>query len=122
MSEYAIEVNNLCINYKGMKAFSIKQSLLKGKKNRVKVVEAVKNISFKVPKGEIMGIIGKNGSGKSTMLRAIAGIFSPNSGTIDLHGNSVSLAAKGRMTSFDYENPYLNIQKLTNEHFANLNQ
>lgn len=32
------------------------------------------------------------------------------------------LAAKGRMTSFDYENPYLNIQKLTNEHFANLNQ
>ena len=95
MSEYAIEVNNLCINYKGMKAFSIKQSLLKGKKNRVKVVEAVKNISFKVPKGEIMGIIGKNGSGKSTMLRAIAGIFSPHSGTIDLHGNSVSLLAIG---------------------------
>jgi len=95
MSEYAIEVNNLCINYRGMKAFSIKQSLLKGKKNRTKVVEAVKDISFKVPKGEIMGIVGKNGSGKSTMLRAIAGIFSPNSGTIDLHGNSVSLLAIG---------------------------
>jgi hypothetical protein len=30
------------------------------------------------------------------------------------------LAAKGRMTSFDYENPYLNIQKLTNEHFENM--
>lgn len=95
MSEYAIEVNNLCINYKGMKAFSIKQSLLKSKKNRPKVVEAVKNISFNVTKGEIMGIVGKNGSGKSTMLRAIAGIFSPNSGTIDLHGNSVSLLAIG---------------------------
>lgn len=96
MSEYAIEVENLCIQYKGLKSFSIKQNLLK-KKGRKKydVVEAVKNISFKVEKGEILGIIGKNGSGKSTMLRAIAGIFSPNSGTIDLHGNSVSLLAIG---------------------------
>lgn len=95
MSEYAIEVNNLCIQYKGLKSFSIKQSLFKAEKSRVEVVEAVKNISFKVKKGEILGIVGKNGSGKSTMLRAIAGIFSPNSGTIDLHGNSVALLAIG---------------------------
>ena len=46
-------------------------------------------------KGEILGLIGKNGSGKSTMLRAIAGIFSPNSGTINLHGHSVSLLSIG---------------------------
>lgn len=95
MSEYAIEVENLCIHYKTLQKFSIKQSLLHGKKKKADVFEAVKNISFKVEKGEILGIIGKNGSGKSTMLRAIAGIFSPNSGTIDLHGHSISLLSIG---------------------------
>lgn len=95
MSEYAIEVNNLCIHYKTLQKYSIKQSLLKGKRNKANVFEAVKNISFKVEKGEILGIIGKNGSGKSTMLRAIAGIFSPNSGTINLHGHSISLLSIG---------------------------
>ena len=95
MSEYAIEVNELRIQYKTMEKVSIKQSLLKGKFKRADVFEAVKGVSFKVKKGEILGIVGKNGSGKSTMLRAIAGIFSPNSGTIDLHGNSVSLLSIG---------------------------
>ena len=95
MAEYAIEVNNLCINYRGLKSYSIKQNLLKGKRNKAEVFEAVKNVSFKLEKGEILGLIGKNGSGKSTMLRAIAGIFSPNSGSVDLHGNSVSLLAIG---------------------------
>ena len=95
MSEYAIEVENLCIQYKSLKSYSIKQSLLKGKRNKAEKFEAVKNLSFKVEKGQILGIIGKNGSGKSTTLRAIAGIFSPNSGTIDLHGNTVSLLSIG---------------------------
>lgn len=95
MNEYAIEVDNLCINYKGLKAYSIKQNFFKRKRNKVEVFEAVKNISFKVKKGEILGIIGKNGSGKSTMLRAIAGIFAPNSGTIDLHDHSVALLSIG---------------------------
>ena len=52
-------------------------------------------MSFNVPKGNILGIVGKNGSGKSTMLNAIAGIFAPDSGTIDLKGNSVSLLSIG---------------------------
>ena len=95
MSEYAIEVENLSIHYKTVQKYSIKQSLLKGKKKKVDVFEAVKNVSFKVEKGEILGLIGKNGSGKSTLLRAIAGIFSPNSGTIDLHGHSISLLSIG---------------------------
>ena len=94
MSEYAIEVENLCISYRGMKSYSIRRNLFQ-KKEKAELYEAVKNISFKVEKGEIVGIIGKNGSGKSTMLRAIAGIFSPNSGKIDLHGHSVSLLAIG---------------------------
>ena len=95
MSNYAIEVKDLCIQYKGIKAFSIKKNLFTKKYEKAAVVEAVKNVSFQVEKGEILGIIGKNGSGKSTMLRAIAGIFSPNHGSIDLHGNSVALLAIG---------------------------
>lgn len=93
MSEYAIEVKDLCIQYKGIQTFSLKSGLFK--RQKPPVVEAVKNVSFKVEKGEILGIVGKNGSGKSTLLRAIAGIFSPNSGTIDLHGHSVSLLSIG---------------------------
>ena len=50
---------------------------------------------FEVEQGKILGIIGKNGSGKSTMLRAIAGIFSPDKGKIDLHGNTISLLSIG---------------------------
>ncbi len=95
MDEYAIEVENLCISYKGLKSYSIKQSLLHGKHVKSEEFQAVKDVSFKVQKGEILGLIGKNGSGKSTMLRAIAGIFSPNSGRIDLHGHSVCLLSIG---------------------------
>ena len=57
--------------------------------------EAVRGVTFEVEKGEILGIVGKNGSGKSTMLKSIAGIFSPDEGTIDLKGNSVSLLSIG---------------------------
>ena len=93
--EYAIIVENLYIRYKSLKEYSIKKNLLRLKKNKVDAFEAVKGVSFKVPKGEIMGIIGKNGSGKSTMLRAIAGIFSADEGSIDLCGNKVSLLSIG---------------------------
>lgn len=93
--EYAIDVKDLRISYKCLKSFSIKKSLFQMKKSKTEVYEAVRGVSFSVPKGEILGIVGKNGSGKSTMLKAIAGIFSPDEGTIDLHGNSVSLLSIG---------------------------
>lgn len=93
--EYAIEVSDLKIRYKCLNRISIKKSLFSLKKSEADVFEAVKGVSFKVPKGEIMGIVGKNGSGKSTMLRAVAGIFSADEGTIDLHGHSVSLLSIG---------------------------
>ena len=94
-TEYAIIVDDLYIRYKSLKAYSIKKNLLRLKKSEADEFEAVKGVSFKVPKGEIMGFIGKNGSGKSTMLRAIAGIFSADEGNIDLCGNKVSLLSIG---------------------------
>ncbi len=93
--EIAIEVKNLCVDYKTLDAYSIKKMFLGRKKAKKEDFHAVKNVSFAIPKGEIWGIIGKNGSGKSTMLRAIAGIFSANAGEIDLHGHSVSLLSIG---------------------------
>lgn len=93
--ENAIDVKDLHISYKCLKSFSIKKSLLHLKKTKAEVYEAVRGVSFSVRKGEILGIVGKNGSGKSTMLRAIAGIFSPDEGSIDLHGNSVQLLSIG---------------------------
>ncbi len=90
----AIEVKNVCINYKILNNITVRRSLFK-KKAKEEVFEAVKNVSFSVREGGILGIIGKNGSGKSTLLRSIAGVFSPNSGTIDLKGNTVSLMALG---------------------------
>lgn len=95
MSEKAIEVRDLCITYRNLKKYSIKRSLLHMKKVEGDEIRAVQHVSFEVEKGEILGIVGKNGSGKSTMLNALAGIFSPDSGTIDLKGHSVSLLSIG---------------------------
>lgn len=97
MIKTALKVENVSISYKNIKRFSIHQIL----KRKETISEedahfhAVKEVSFEVQKGEIVGIIGKNGSGKSTLLKAIAGIFQPDSGTIDTHGYKVSLMAIG---------------------------
>lgn len=95
MEEYAITVKDLRIRYKSVQAYSIKKSLLRLKGVDAKTYEAVRGVSFEVKQGEILGITGKNGSGKSTMLRALANIFSADEGSIDLHGHSVSLLAIG---------------------------
>ena len=92
--EIAIEVKDVCINYRILNNVSVRKTFLKTK-TRNEVFEAVKHISSEVEEGGILGIIGRNGSGKSTLLRSIAGVFSPNSGVIDLKGHSVSLMALG---------------------------
>ena len=93
--KHAIEVKDLVISYQNLQKTSIKKNLLHFKHQRADRFVAVKGISFYVREGEILGIIGKNGSGKSTTLNALAGIFSPDSGTIDLHDHSISLLSIG---------------------------
>ena len=95
MKEIAIDVSNVRVTYKLLKNFSIQKNLLRRDAEEAEEFEAIKGISFQVEKGEILGIIGKNGSGKSTLLRAIAGVFCPNSGTVDLKGNTISLLSLG---------------------------
>ena len=93
--EVAIRVENLTIRYRSLKSYSIKKNLLHLKRSKKEYFEAVKNVSFELEKGEILGIVGKNGSGKSTMLRALAHIFSPDEGVIDTFDNTVSLLSIG---------------------------
>ena len=93
--KHAIEVKDLVISYQNLQKTSIKKNLLHFKRQRADRFVAVKGISFYVREGEILGIIGKNGSGKSTTLNALAGLFSPDSGTIDLHDHSISLLSIG---------------------------
>ena len=96
MDNVAITVKDVKIRYRFLKKISLIKSMFSLKKfAKTEYFEAVKGISFEVKKGQILGIVGKNGSGKSTMLKAIAGIFSADEGYIDLHGNTVSLLSIG---------------------------
>ena len=93
--KHALDVTYLVISYQNLKKTSIKKNLLHFRRQKADRFVAVKGISFYVREGEILGIIGNNGCGKSTKLNALAGIFSPDSGTIDLKGHSISLLSIG---------------------------
>lgn len=95
MSNIALTVEHVSIDYKDISHMSLAKSLRKNGVRRAKVFRAVNDISFELKKGEILGIVGRNGSGKTTLLRSVAGIFQPDEGIIDTHGNRVSLMAIG---------------------------
>jgi ABC-2 type transport system ATP-binding protein len=57
--------------------------------------KALDNVSFQIKKGEFVGIIGRNGSGKSTMLKMLAQIYDPTSGTIKVNGEAVPFLELG---------------------------
>ena len=72
---------------------------------------ALKDVSFELMRGEILGVIGHNGAGKSTLLRTIGGIYAPDEGSIEVHGTVSALLSLG--TGFNpeltgYENIFLN--------------
>ena len=91
----ALDVQHVSIDYKDISHMSLAKSFRKGEVKRSNIVRAVNDVSFSVNQGEILGIVGRNGSGKTTLLRSVAGIFQPDEGTIDTHGNRVSLMAIG---------------------------
>ena len=62
-------------------------------------IEAVKGITFEVPDGKIVTLIGANGAGKSTTLRAIAGLVKPAHGRIHLQGEDITALVPDRIVS-----------------------
>lgn len=77
----------------------------------IEVQHALKNISFEVKRGEFFGIVGRNGSGKSTMLKILAGIYQPTQGSVRVVGKLVPFIELGVGFNIELtgrENVYLN--------------
>lgn len=70
------------------------RTLKRNKSKKIKF-QALKDISFKIYKGEKVGIIGYNGAGKSTLLKVICGIYEPNEGIVETNGNISPLLSLG---------------------------
>lgn len=85
------------------------------KSSKHKEFSALKDVSFDVKKGEILGIIGKNGSGKSTILKIITNVLTPTSGEAIIKGKIAALLELGAGFNMEYtgiENIYLNGQMI----------
>lgn len=114
-SEYSIEVDDVTMifNMASESLGSLKEYFISLMRHELffKEFRALKHISFKIPRGSVVGLVGTNGSGKSTMLKIIAGVLEPSEGTVTVRGNIAPLIELG--AGFDREltareNIYLN--------------
>ncbi len=128
--QIAVDASHVTIrfNLSSQKVDNLKEYLVKLLKKQLHFQEflAVQDVSFQVRKGEAWGLLGANGSGKSTMLKAISGIIRPYSGNITVNGSIAPLIELG--AGFDpemtaRENIFLNgcvlghTEKYMKEHF-----
>lgn len=113
MSEVAIRVDDVSKLYKlyDKPSDRLKESLGLTRKKLYKEYYALHNVSFDVKRGETVGIIGTNGSGKSTILKIITGVLNPSGGHVEIDGRISALLELGAGFNMEYtgiENIYLN--------------
>lgn len=110
-----IRVENVSMRFRmaNDRVTSIKEMVTKMLKRQVEYKDfwVLKNVSFDVKRGEVIGLIGRNGAGKSTILKIISGILKPTEGSVYRGGGIVPMLELG--SGFDYdltgkENIYLN--------------
>lgn len=114
--EIMIDVDNVSMRFNlGIeKGFSLKQWFVdfgKHKKKKKNEFWALKDVDFKINRGEVVGFIGANGAGKSTLLKVVAGVMKPTKGSVKAYGNICPMIELG--AGFDSqltarENIYLN--------------
>ena len=113
MSQNAIEVKDVTKIYRlyDRPIDRLKESLSLTHKSLHKDFYALNGLSFTVEKGQTVGIIGTNGSGKSTILKIITGVLTPTTGSVQVDGKISALLELGAGFNMDYtgiENIYMN--------------
>ena len=110
-----IKVNDVSMRFlmANDKISSIKEFVTAFLKRKLKFKEfwALRDINFEVNKGEVVGIIGRNGAGKSTILKIISGIMKPTTGNVERYGNIIPMLELGSGFDMDLsgkENIFLN--------------
>jgi ABC-type polysaccharide/polyol phosphate transport system ATPase subunit len=100
--DLAIRVKDVKVDYRTIvnpRANTLRHTLTgfgrKTNDRKVRLIHAVRGVSFDVPHGSVLGIIGANGAGKSTIMRAMAGILPPSEGEIVVNGRISTLLALG---------------------------
>ena len=110
-----IEVNDVTMRFRmtNDRIRSFKEFVVRKIQGKIQYTEfeALKHVSFDVRKGEVVGLVGRNGAGKSTMLKVISGILKPTEGSVVVHGNVAPMLELGSGFDMDMtgrENIFLN--------------